>query len=155
MTKVFSTCWWRGAPRDPENHFPIVILWYILYIIYLYTYHFQEKIPPPKKNVSKWWPMIYFVSHHFNFGKNMKNHFAKGIFQWNLSHNRKLWIQHCWNKNSKGFFFLFLCLFVLFLFFCFLLVGFQWKVIFSHIPPNLCHLARKRRGLFDLCNFYL
>ena len=30
--------------------------------------------------------MIYFVSHHFNFGKNMKNYFSNGVFQWNLSH---------------------------------------------------------------------
>ena len=33
--------------------------------------------------------MIYFVSHHFTFGKNMKNHFSKGVFQWNLS--RDIW----------------------------------------------------------------
>ena len=73
-------------PWDPKNHFAIVICDknYILYIYTLTT--LKKQVPPQKKNVSKWRPMIYFVSHDFNFGKNMKNHFSKGVFQWNLSH---------------------------------------------------------------------
>ena len=47
----------------------------------------RNKYPPPPQNtVSKWRSMIYFASYHFNFGKNIKNHFSKGVFQWNLSH---------------------------------------------------------------------
>ena len=29
-----------------------------------------------------------FISCHFDFGENMKKHFPKGIFQWNLAHSR-------------------------------------------------------------------
>ena len=89
MTKVFPTRWCTAASMGPQKPPCHRNLWWILYSIYLYTNHFQEtKIPPPQKKntVSKWRPMIYFVSHHFNFGKNMKNHFSKGVFQWNLSH---------------------------------------------------------------------
>ena len=127
--KIFPTRWCTGGlPWDPKNHFAIGILWEILYFIYLYTNHFQEKIPPSKKKtkqkntISKWWPMIYFVSHHFHFGKNMKNHFSKGIFQWNLSHDYE-YINIAVIKIIK-------------VFFLFFLVGFLWKIIFSRIPPN-------------------
>ena len=78
----------RGPPWDSKNYFAIVICdeYYTLYIYTLTI--FKKQIPPQKKTntVSKWRPMTYFVSHHLNFGKNMKKHFSKGVFQWNLSH---------------------------------------------------------------------
>ena len=86
MTKVFPTRWCTGPSWDPKNHFAIAICdeYYTLYIYTLTI--FKKQIPPQKNTVSKWRSMIYFVSHHFNFGKNMKKHFSKGVFQWNLSH---------------------------------------------------------------------
>ena len=58
-----------------------------------------------------------FTSRHFDFGENMKNHFPKGIFQWNFVHNRRLSIHlhniteikignfySCWILGAKQFF---------------------------------------------------
>ena len=43
--------------------------------------------------ISKWWPNNQFLFLcHFDFYKNLKNHFSKGIFQWNLAQNRRSWI---------------------------------------------------------------
>ena len=43
-----------------------------------------------------------FISRHFDFGHILKNHFPKGIFQWNLAQRRRIWIDlHYWNKIFK------------------------------------------------------
>ena len=111
------------GPQKPLCHRN---LWWILILcIYIYTNQFQETTPPQKKKntVSKRRPMIYFVSHHFNFGKNRKNHFSKGVFQWNLSHgfSGKSYFPaspKCWfmliSEKTTGFvwFFIFIYLFI-------------------------------------------
>ena len=75
-----------------------------------------------------------FVLSHFDFGKNLKNHFPKGIFQWNLAHNGSSWIhKHCWNKNRWDL---------------------RGKTSFPALPNgNLCWLARKRRARSDFFFF--
>ena len=49
------------------------------------------------------WPI--FILRHIDFGQNLKNHFPKGIFQWNLAQtfqSRRTWIDlHYWNNISK------------------------------------------------------
>ena len=83
MTKVFPTRWCTGASMGPQKPLCHRNLWWILYFIIYTLTIFKKQIPPPQQNtVSKWRPMIYFVSHRFNFGKNMKKHFSKGVFQW-------------------------------------------------------------------------
>ena len=64
------------------------------YDIYLYTKNniFKQKIPKIiyRFKMAAKWPI--FISHHFNFDQNLKNHFPKQFFQWNLAHNRISWI---------------------------------------------------------------
>ena len=46
-----------------------------------------------------------FISRHFDFGQNLKNHFPKGIFQWNLRLKvGRTWIDlHYWNNILKKY----------------------------------------------------
>ena len=44
---------------------------------------------------SKWRPnnsFFFFILRHFDFGQILKNHFPKGIFQWNSAQRRRIWI---------------------------------------------------------------
>ena len=56
------------------------------YTLYLYTKnnHIQARENNPQINycfkMAAKWPI--FVLRHFDFGKNVKNNFLKGIFQW-------------------------------------------------------------------------
>ena len=74
MTEVFPTRWCTGASMGPQKPLCHRNLWWY-YTLYIYNtltiFKKQILAPPPKNTVSKWRPMIYFVSHHFNFGKNM------------------------------------------------------------------------------------
>ena len=60
--------------------------------LYIYTLNriiFNQKNDLPFQNASQ---ITDFASRHFDFGENLKNHFPKGICQWNFAHNRRLWI---------------------------------------------------------------
>ena len=147
MTKVFPTRWCTGASMGPQKPLCHRNLWWILYFIYLYANYFQETNTPPKKNtVSKWRQMIYFVSHHFNFGKNKKkNHFSKGVFQWNLSHgfsgksyfpaSPKCWFMLISEKTTGFVWFIYL----FFISFCFV-----WFLIFIYLFVCLFFCVKRR-----------
>ena len=91
MTKVFPIRWCTGASMGPQKPLCHRNLWWILYFIYLYTNHFQEtNTPPPKKKKYRFKmeanDLFCFASFQFRQKIREKNHFSKGVFQWNLSH---------------------------------------------------------------------
>ena len=81
-----------------------------------------------------------FCSASFQFRQNMKNHFSKGVFQWNLSHgfSGKSYFPaspKCWfmliSEKTTGFVW-FIYLFIYFLF-CFVLFDFWFLFIYLFI----------------------
>ena len=95
--------------------------------------------------------MIYFVSHHFNFGKNMKNHFSKGVFQWNLSHgfsgksyfpaSPKCWFMLISEKTTGFVWFIYL--------FLFYFVLFDFLFLFVYLFIYLFIFLRQEKGIHE------
>ena len=87
--------------------------------------------------------MIYFVSHDFNFGKNMKNHFSKGVFQWNLSHgfsgksyfpaSPKYWFMLISEKTTGFFWFIYFYFLFYFVLFDFLIFIYLFVCLFIYL----------------------
>ena len=170
MTKVFPTRWCTGASMGPQKPLCHRNLWRNTLYIYTLTI-FKKQIPPPKKiPFQNGRPMIYFVSHHFNFGKNMKNHFSKGVFQWNLSHgfsgksyfpaSPKCWFMLISEKTTGFVWFIYVSLFYFILFdFLFLFIylfiyfftskeGYPWGWHLKIAPvKNFDPIVIKYRGL--------
>ena len=87
--------------------------------------------------------MIYFVSHDFNFGKNMKKHFSKGVFQWNLSHgfsgksyfpaSPKYWFMLISEKTTGFFWFIYFLFLILFCFVWFFIFIYLFIYLFVYL----------------------
>ena len=95
-----------GFPRDPtvENHFPSGILRWNLHHICKHSKNHNSATKFFKSCTAwKWWPNNRFLfCVILILAENLKNHFPKGIFQWNLAQSRRTWIDlPYWNNISK------------------------------------------------------
>ena len=75
----------RGPPRDPQNHFAIII-WDDYYTLYIYTLTIFKKQIPQKKNRFKMDTNDLYCFASFQFRQKYEKTLFQMSFQWNLSH---------------------------------------------------------------------
>ena len=98
-SRYFYSCWCpRGFPCPPKKTTFQLEFYNEICTIYERTiknHNSRKKIKCC--TVSKWRPNNHFLRRRFDFGQNLKNHFPKRIFQWNLAQSRRTWIDlHYW-----------------------------------------------------------